>query len=150
MAILTFKGGIHPHTQKEYTKDLPIEDYTPIGELVFPVIQHYGAPCEPVVSPGDRVRAGDLLAQAMEFYSSNVFASVSGVVKAIEDRKSVTGQNIRSVIVQPDGSGEMCEPWLIKPFEELKPEEIRFMIQWAGVVGLGGRTIPTHTKLDPL
>lgn len=150
MAILTFKGGIHPYSGKENTKDKPIEDFDPAGEYVFPVIQHYGSPCVPVVEPGDKVVMGSLIAQAMGFYSSNIFSSVSGTVKAVEPRKTASGEEVESVVIESDGRSTLAKPWLTKPLDELKPDEIRFMIQWAGIVGLGGRTIPTHAKLDPM
>ena len=150
MAVLTFKGGVYPESGKENTKDKPIEDYTPKGELVYPVLQHYGSECKPCVEVGQYVKAGELVAQATEFYSSNVFSSVSGTVTKIEPRMTALGREILSVVVESDGENKLVPPWRTKPLEELKPEEIRFIIQWAGIVGLGGRTIPTHTKLDPM
>lgn len=149
MAILTFRGGVYPDSGKENTKEKIIEDYRPKGELVFPVLQHYGSPCEPCVEIGQHVLQGELIAQAKEFYSSNVFASVSGTVKSVEPRMTALGQEILSVIIEPDEENEICDPWMTKPLDELTDEEIKFMVQWAGIVGLGGRTIPTHVKLDP-
>ena len=56
MAVLTFKGGIHPHNDgKDLSKATPITDYTPVGEIVIPMAQHIGAPASPLVKKGDRV-----------------------------------------------------------------------------------------------
>ena len=50
MAVLTFKGGIHPHNDgKDLSKATPITDYTPVGEIVIPMAQHIGAPASPLV-----------------------------------------------------------------------------------------------------
>ena len=35
MAKLTFVGGIHPYDGKELSKDMPIMDILPKGELVY-------------------------------------------------------------------------------------------------------------------
>lgn len=44
MGLLTFKGGLHPYDGKELSKDKPITEYLPQGELVYPLSQHIGAP----------------------------------------------------------------------------------------------------------
>ena len=52
MAKLTFVGGIHPYDGKDLSKDKPIADVLPGGELVYPLSQHIGAPAKPVVEIG--------------------------------------------------------------------------------------------------
>ena len=58
MAKLTFVGGIHPYDGKDLSKDKPIQDVLPKGEMVYPMSQHIGAPAKPIVAKGDRVLAG--------------------------------------------------------------------------------------------
>ena len=58
MAKLTFVGGIHPYDGKDLSKDKPIQDVLPKGEMVYPLSQHIGAPAKPIVAKGDRVLAG--------------------------------------------------------------------------------------------
>ena len=56
MGKCTFKGGIHPYDGKELSKDKPIKELFPaVGEMVFPLSQHIGAPAVPVVAKGDYV-----------------------------------------------------------------------------------------------
>lgn len=38
MAKLTFVGGIHPYDGKDLSKDKPIQDVLPKGEMVYPVV----------------------------------------------------------------------------------------------------------------
>ena len=59
MGFMTFKGGVHPHDGKEFSKDKPIRELLPKDELVFPVSQHIGAPASPVVAVGDTVVNAD-------------------------------------------------------------------------------------------
>ena len=53
MGKCTFKGGCHPYDGKEFSKDKPIKELFPaVGEMVFPLSQHIGAPAKPVVAKG--------------------------------------------------------------------------------------------------
>ena len=75
---LTFNGGIHPYDGKDLSKDKPIRDILPKGDLVYPLSQHIGAPAKPVVKKGDHVLTGQLIAEAGGFVSAPVYATVSG------------------------------------------------------------------------
>jgi electron transport complex protein RnfC len=55
MSPSTFMGGIHPPGSKFLTESKEIELLTPTGELVYPMSQHLGAPCAPIVKKGGRV-----------------------------------------------------------------------------------------------
>ena len=65
MAKLTFVGGIHPYDGKDLSKDKPIQDVLPKGEMVYPLSQHIGAPAKPIVAKGDRVLAGQKIAEVV-------------------------------------------------------------------------------------
>ncbi|MBR6094113.1 MAG: electron transport complex subunit RsxC [Lachnospiraceae bacterium] len=149
MAGLSFHGGIHPFEGKELSKDRPIKDYLPKGDLVYPLSQHIGAPAKPIVEKGDAVKAGQKIAEAGGFVSSPIYASVSGTVKAIEPRRVITGDNVMSIVIENDGKYEEVEYPEAKPVEVLLKEEIIDMIKEAGVVGMGGAGFPTHVKLSP-
>ena len=84
MAKSTFKGGVHPYEGKELSKDKPIKDVLPKGDLVYPLSQHIGAPAVAIVAKGDRVLRGQKIAEAGGFVSSPIFSSVSGTVKKID------------------------------------------------------------------
>lgn len=149
MAKLTFVGGIHPYDGKDLSKDKPIRDVLPKGELVYPLSQHIGAPATAVVKKGDKVLVGQKIAEATGFVSAPVYASVSGTVKAVEPRRVVTGDNVMSIVIENDGAYEEIEWPAIKPYEELTREEKIEMIKEAGIVGMGGAGFPTFIKLSP-
>lgn len=149
MAVFTFKGGVHPAGGKDISKDKPVVDYHTKGDLVFPLSQHIGAPAVPVVEKGDYVKAGTLIAKAGGFVSANIYSSMSGTVKAIEPRRVTAGGMVNSIIIENDHEHAKEDPWEVKPYEEMTPDEIRELIQRAGVVGMGGATFPTHVKLAP-
>lgn len=149
MAKLTFVGGIHPYDGKDLSKDKPITEVLPKGELVYPLSQHIGAPAKPVVQKGDRVLAGQKIAEAAGFVSAPIYASVSGTVKAIEPRRVVTGDSVMSIIIENDGLYETVEFYPTAPFEKMTKEEILDAVKEAGIVGMGGAGFPTHVKLSP-
>ena len=41
MAKLTFVGGIHPYDGKDLSKDKPIQDVLPKGEMVYPLSHEF-------------------------------------------------------------------------------------------------------------
>lgn len=149
MAKLTFVGGIHPYDGKELSKDKPIQELLPGSELVYPLSQHIGAPAKAIVAKGDRVLAGQKIAEAGGFVSAPIYASVSGTVKAVEPRRVVTGDMVMSVVVENDGLYEDVGFCPQAPLEKLDREEILDIIREAGIVGMGGAGFPTHVKLSP-
>jgi electron transport complex protein RnfC len=150
--VFTFKRGIHPNEQKQYTDNVPINFLMPPAktEMVFPLLQHLGSVCKPVVSIGQRVLLGEKIADSDAFVSSPVHASISGTVKDIRPHMTVLGTIVDSIIIENDG--ELVEHESIKPgkdYEHLTKEEILKTIREAGIVGLGGAGFPTHVKLSP-
>lgn len=149
MAKLTFLGGVHPYDGKDLSKDKPIKEVLPKGDLVYPLSQHIGAPADPIVKKGDHVLTGQKIAEAVGFVSAPIYATVSGTVKAIEPRRVVTGDNVMSIVIENDGAYEEVEYPPVKPLEEMSREEVVSLIKEAGVVGMGGAGFPTFIKMSP-
>lgn len=150
MKKVPFKAGVHPYEGKEFSKDKKIEVVKPSEQMVYPVSQHIGAPATPVVKIGDSVKIGTLLAEASSFVSSPVYSSVSGKVKAIEDRAIVGGRNAKSIIIENDFLDEYDEAYgKENDVDSLSNDEIVKLISSAGIVGLGGAGFPTGVKLSP-
>ena len=145
----TFIGGIHPYDGKDLSKDKPIKDVLPKGDLVYPMSQHIGAPAVPIVKKGDRVLTGQKIAEAGGFVSAPIYATVSGTVKAVEKRRVTVGDSVDAIIIENDGKYEEVDYGVCKPLEEQTKEEIVKKVQEAGVVGMGGAGFPTHVKLSP-
>ncbi len=149
MALYTFKGGVHPHDGKEFSKDMPIMDLKPGKELVYLLSQHIGAPAKPCVAKGDRVLAGQKIAEAGGFVSAPIHASVSGTVKAIEKRKNAVGDYVDAIVVTNDEAYEHVPEEAPLSLDDLDRDTILARIREAGVVGMGGAGFPTHVKLSP-
>lgn len=149
MSLRTFKGGVHPFEGKELSKSKPIKELLPQGELVFPVSQHIGAPAKPLVAKGDTVLRGQKIAEAGGFVSSPIYSSVSGTVKAIEKRRTATGDMVDAIVIESDGNFMEAGFEETEDVTKLSNQEIIKKIQDAGVVGMGGAGFPTHVKLSP-
>lgn len=146
----TFRGGMHTYDGKDLSKDKPTRTLLPKGELVYPMIQHIGAPAKPIVKVGDTVLVGQKLAEPGGFISSCVISSVSGTVKAIEPRLTVTGAQVEAVIVENDNRYQTIEGFGEKrEAASFTKDEIRSIVKEAGLVGMGGAGFPAHVKLTP-
>ncbi len=150
MGRSTFPGGIHTYDGKDITMDKPTTVLLPKGELVFPMVQHLGAPAKPIVAKGDKVLVGQKIAEAGGFISAHVISSVSGTVKAIEKRLTVSGNMVESIVIENDNEYLKVDGFgKERDYNTLSKEEIRNYVKEAGIVGLGGAGFPTHVKLTP-
>ena len=150
MKLMTFWGGIHPPQNKGLTVSGKVENYLPVGELVFPMAQNIGAPNKPVVAKGDSVLVGQKLGNNDGFVSAPVLSSVSGTVKDVTERLTSSGTTELCVVVENDGKYEMDPSWKpLENYESTDPKEYVKRIREAGIVGFGGATFPTAVKLSP-
>lgn len=150
MNLKTFKKGVHPYDGKELSKDSEIKTIAAGSVMVYPLSQSIGAPSKAVVSVGDRVLKGQLIAEAGGFVSAPIYSSVSGVVKKIEKRLVTNGSMVDSVIIENDMADEAV-PGFGGPrnVKNLTQDEILDIIKKSGIVGLGGAGFPTSVKLAP-
>ena len=82
----TFKiGGVHPRDNKQFSAHQPIVECPLPKQAIIPLVQHIGAPTQPVVEVGAKVKVGQLLAKAGGFVSANICSPVSGTVTKIGD-----------------------------------------------------------------
>ena len=152
MARRTFSiGGVHPNDAK-ISRDCKIETLPTPPTVYIAVAQHIGAPAKPVVAVGDRVKAGQVIAEPGGFMSAYIHSSVSGTVKSIGPRKDLSGNNQMVVEIAVEGDEWMegidRTDTLITEIPQ-DPKAIIEKIKLGGVVGLGGATFPTHVKLSP-
>lgn len=150
MKKFSFKGGVHPNDHKKLSAALPIELLDPGDELVFPLSQHIGAPATPIVKKGDQVLVGQIIAQKNGFISANVASSVSGVVKAIDSRLVPSGFYSDCIIITNDHQYQTIENYnTLNDYHNYSSNQIRELIELAGIVGLGGAGFPSAVKDSP-
>ena len=146
----SFFGGVHPKENKWYARDKEIQEYPEPDVVVIPMSQHIGAPCKPLVKKGDLVKAGQKIGDNQGLCVP-VHASVSGKVKAVEERPHTNGGSVMSVVIENDHQRTLHEdvkPRTQEEVDALSNEELIGIIREGGVVGMGGATFPTHVKLS--
>ena len=146
---LSFRGGVHPDDNKAQTNTKKIVVLDPPKTLVFPLVQHLGAPCVPLVQVGDYVKKGQKIADSDAFVSAPIHSSVSGTVTAIKPYPVPNGSMVESIIVENDFKEERAYYNEVLDYTKVAPDEIPNIIREAGIVGMGGATFPTHVKLMP-
>lgn len=150
--LKTFRiGGIHPKENK-FSAGQKIQLIAIPEQVTIPLAQHIGAPCQPVVKKGDKVKVGTLIGKTVGFVSANIHSSVSGTVLKVDKILDASGYKRDAVFINVEGD-EWDES--VNRSEELIKEcnltdkEIIDKISAAGIVGMGGATFPSHVKLMP-
>jgi electron transport complex protein RnfC len=153
----TFARGVHPHDQKQFAADKPIEVLPTPSEVRIALLQHIGAPCEATLKPRTDVELGQVVGEAQGFVSAPVHASVAG-----KTARTTTGTlpNGRHVPVVPIAAAEeqplagqalfddiFGGDWPTDGLDVHEPGKIAEAAKNAGLVGQGGAAFPTHVKL---
>lgn len=148
--IWDIPGGIHPAERKELSNRTPIQPAPLPKRLTLPLNQHIGAPAEPVVVVGERVRKGQLIAAANGFVSVPVHAPTSGTVSFIgpQPYPHVSGMLAPAIVIDSDGLEEWIELTPQPDYRHLESSTLVELIRQAGISGLGGAGFPTAVKLN--
>jgi len=142
-----FRGGVHPPGLKlTGFKRIEVPPLPP--RVVIPLRQHLGAPCNPLVEKGARVRTGQKIGDSSAPVSAPVHASLSGTVVELSQHRLPTGDRVLSVVIESDGRDEWERMPPLDP-EKASREELLQRVREAGIVGMGGAGFPTHVKLNP-
>ena len=150
MRSKTFRGGVHPHDNKHYSNEKPIEEFPAPKRVVIHLSQHIGAPSKPIVAVGDFVKKGQKIAEANGFVSIPMHTPISGKVVKIGDFPHPIGTVQQAIEIENNGKNEWTDS--IKDnekFLQLSVDEMKNQIKNAGVCGMGGAGFPTIVKLSP-
>lgn len=132
-----FKGGIRPDFNKNLTENLSISIMPPPAFVYIPVTRHSGKEAVVAVKEGQRVKKGELIASVAEELSCNIYSSVSGTVKSIAERPSVTDKKILRVEIENDFREDEISLPKIEPVN-FTPETLINRIKEAGIAEISG------------
>ncbi|MCB0532059.1 MAG: electron transport complex subunit RsxC [Lewinellaceae bacterium] len=147
-SLQTFRHGVHPESYKERSSASPIERMPFVEEYTMHLNQHLGAPSKPIVREGQRVRRGELIAEAGGFVSVALHAPVDGTVVAIDLFSHPNGQMQPAIKIRidPYSTQRMEVPLPEIPVEQMDYQAFINGVQQAGIVGMGGAAFPAHVK----
>ena len=97
--------GVHPDDHKRPAADACLRIFPTPEKIYMPLHQHVGGAARPVVLVGQKVRKGQLLADAQGNISAPIHAPVSGTVSAIGDVTAPhpSGLPFKAITVESDG-----------------------------------------------
>jgi len=150
MKLFKLRGGVHPEGRKELASDRAIRVLPMPERLYVPLLQHVGAPAQPLVNVGDKVLKGQLIGASQGTISAPIHAPTSGRIIAIGDFQAAhpSGLTAPTITIEADGEDRWMETVEISDPFALSPDEISTRVGAAGIVGMGGATFPSAVKLN--
>jgi len=150
-ALWQFPGGLVLPAHKAGSTAAPAQAAPIPDRLTVPIAEHPGEAAEVLVTPGDTVRTGQLIAHPKGQRGAAVHAPASGRVAAVEERRvpHPSGLAAPCVVIDSDGEDRWVEP--AAPLSDVAttdPASLIRRIRDCGIVGLGGATFPTAEKLE--
>ncbi len=141
--------GVHPDDHKRPAADRPVRVMPVPARLYLPLQQHLGGAARPVVLVGQKVRKGELIAEAQGMVSAPIHAPTSGTIAAVTEITAPhpSGLTLPAIILDADGADAWCELHTCADPFALDPADIGRRVAAAGVVGLGGAAFPSAVKL---
>ena len=118
---------------------------------VIPLIQHSGGRSYPVVSVGDMVKEGMLIARGRGPGSANIHASVPGRIIRLVSWKNAGGKILDALVIRMEGNFEkLGKHEEIFAWEGMFPYDIQRTISDFGVVEMEGRGTPVSEIISSM
>ncbi len=148
-----FHGGVHPEFHKKESTTRPIATLKLPKRLIIPVQQHIGVSPELLVSKGDYVFKGQMIAQMhKDQLGSPLHAPSSGIIASIEKHIVPHPSTLEALCIELilDGQDDWgdCQLEVIKDFQQCDNAKLLERIESAGLVGLGGAAFPSFVKVN--
>lgn len=154
----TFARGVHPADGKDLARNSPIEVMPLPAEIRVPVLQHAGAPSDPVVKAKDVVAYGQKIAEAKGMISATAHAPLAGTIAKETVTTLPNARHVKVIPIAPAAEQPFSgRGWWDEIFGGEWPldsgalgtypaDQISQTIREAGIVGQGGAAFPTAVK----
>ncbi|MGD9874286.1 MAG: electron transport complex subunit RsxC [Kiritimatiellia bacterium] len=152
----TFSRGIHPAENKELAEHQAIEVVPTPAEVLIPLLQHVGPPCNASVKAKDEVTVGSKIAVSDAFISAPIHATIDGVVGRATVATLPNGRHVEAIPIKAGAQKNTPEEikrdflggeWSTANLERFTSEQIVAAVREAGIVGQGGAGFPTSVKI---
>ncbi|MBL1216815.1 MAG: electron transport complex subunit RsxC [Planctomycetes bacterium] len=146
----SFRHGIHPDEHKERTEHLEVERLPFVSSYILPLSQHLGAPCRAVVTAGQSVTRGQMIAEPGGFVSPTLHSPVAGRVANVGSHRHPNGSMVQAIEIKADPFDDQTihgpAGSTLKDWYDLSTDDFIARVQQSGLVGMGGAAFPTHVK----
>ncbi|MCG3724286.1 electron transport complex subunit RsxC [Vibrio cincinnatiensis] len=144
-----FNGGIHPKAYKELTSDQRIDRHFWPRNIYLPLQTRSGAKLRVLVTPGEPVQRGQLIAVGLTDFVAPLHSSVNGVVTAIVPHITAHPAKVKcdTVVIRANNDKQWGVSSSGEVIQNLDADTIIDRVAKAGIVGLGGAGFPTAIKL---
>lgn len=142
-------GGMRLPALKEGSTSRPIMQCPLPAELIIPLRQTSGAAAIPVVTVGETVLGGQVIARETDRRAAAIHAPSSGQVTAIEPRPVFRrlGDDEACIVIQTDGKDSFVSAEAVPAYQDLPPATLIDCLCDGGIAGLGGAVFPTAEKI---
>jgi electron transport complex protein RnfC len=149
MKVYSFpRGGISLEDPAVPPVESSVTAYLP-GLSVIPLVQHSGGRAYPVVSIGDFVREGMIVARGHGQGSANIHAPVPGRVLRMVSWKRPEGYTNEALVIRLEGEFEkLGKREEIFPWESLSPYDLQRIIAEYGIVEMEGSGRPVSDMIS--
>ncbi len=153
--LYAFKGGLKLRHHKNDSLQNGLTRSSLPAKLTISLRINRGTIAKPIVSIGDNVLKGQVIAIPKSNKGSIIHASSSGIVSAIYETQTASpdADKARVIEICTDGKDQWIElkeqPINADFIANITAEQIIQAIQQAGLVGLGGAGFPSHLKYNP-
>ncbi len=142
------KGGIHPHDDKERTRNSSIWNAAIPAVCVVPLRQHWGSICERLVEPGSRVTEGMLIGRA-PVDGAHVHAPVPGIVRRIRTLHIPECGECEAVVIELSGAfSKLGKDLDERDWRSMPRKAVVALLRDLGIVELSGSPLPLHRSLQ--
>ena len=147
--LFSFHGGMHLPGHKTESLVQRLQQAGLPDQLFLPLRQHIGDTNKALVSVGDHVLRGQVIADSASAASAPIHAPTSGVISAIKAHPVAhpSGQTDTCIVLRVDHQDQAIDA-ATNLTDDASVSELIERIHRAGIVGLGGATFPTALKLS--
>ena len=138
-------------TKVDNYKNMSISDKITIVEppmfIYIPLVTYNNRNCKLVVSVGDYVYKGQVVAHSNDKYNFPIHSSVSGYVKEIKKQLFIDNTLIDAIVIENDFREKEKEKiGAKKKINTYTQEEVVNILKDCGIVGMSGTIFPTYYK----
>lgn len=146
MSLLTGPMRKHVNGHKELTDHVDVKKVD-AGNLVYiPLVNGNAVAGEVLVSEGDKVKLGTVVARRKDNFIVPLFSSVSGTVKGKETFMHAGLKPVEHLVIENDGLYETEQAFEPIDYTTASREELCDYMMNAGIVGCGGAGFPSYVK----